>query len=51
MRYVELIKRAYGRNLLIAGHLTAEEIYELKQLGYRMLHQELIDYRVKRKAS
>lgn len=47
MRYVELVKRVSGQYLLIAGHLSAQEIYELKQQGYWMLHQERIDYRVK----
>lgn len=47
MRYIELVKRAGGRKLLIAGHLSAQEIYELKQQGYWMLHQERIDYRVR----
>lgn len=48
MRYAELVKRAGGQNLLIAGHLSAQEIYEFKRQGYWMLHQEEINYRVRR---
>ena len=40
MRYIELVKRAGGCKLLIVGHLTNEEIYYLRQDGYRVMTKE-----------
>lgn len=40
MRYIELVKRLDGRNLIIVGHLTNEEIYYLKAEGYRVVTKE-----------
>lgn len=40
MRYIELFKSVDGRKLLIVGHLTNEEIYYLKQEGYRVAVKE-----------
>lgn len=40
MRYIELVKRLDGRNLIIVGHLTNEGIYYLKAEGYRVVTKE-----------
>lgn len=35
MKYIELVKRVDGQELLVAGYLTAEEIQLLYAEGYR----------------
>ena len=44
MRYAVMMNR-FGYQ--VAGHLSAEEIFDYKQQGYRLVALEKIDYRLK----